>query len=160
MILSLHCKQVLPLQLLVPQVDVSSNFRLRHSDCTTTFFLVILFSGEVDIGVARSDHSVVVAEASPLRVVEQGHLFCVRKDAETRGENRLRSADVPHRVARIKVHKEVTLVLGSLDAVGLERHEVLEDVLHDMILHVVQQMASVLSHGLLFDTRVRSYVSR
>ena len=108
---SLTIQERLTLGFLIPQVEVATDLSLRLRESGSTLLLVCLLCREVDVGVPRGDHTIEEAEASPTLVIEQRFLLCIGKDAEARGEDGFRGADVPHGVAGDKVHEEITLLI-------------------------------------------------
>lgn len=133
------------------EVNIATDLSLRGRHCLATLLLVLRHSLLVHVGVPCGHHTIKEAKAAPARVIEEGLLTRVSKNAEARGEDGFWCTHVPHLVLGCEVEEEVTalvghmqeLIAGALDAVHLQRHNVLENSLHHVLLLRVRTKAQV-----------------
>lgn len=132
-------------------MKVSSDLHLLGCQGASTFALVGAFGVQVHSGVTRCHDPVVEAERATISVVEERLLSSIGENAEAGRKDGLGSCDIPHCVPWYQVHKEVTvlvcqmkeLVARALNSVHLDWHDVLEDLLHQVLLLSVRSKAHV-----------------
>ena len=95
-------------------MHLSTNLGLGISKRFSTLVLILLFRAEIDVRIAGRNYTVPKGERSTIGIVEQWFLLSVCQNSESRREDGLGGAHVPHFIPRYEIQKEVTTLIGKV----------------------------------------------